>query len=81
MTGLSWLLRFAIATCIAALFVCGAMFVNQRKSTSTQTVESAPPSYAPRPSVPQSSAPHPASPRPSSPEDSTFAAFDPTGIS
>lgn len=41
MTGLSWLLWFAIVTCIAALFVCGAMFVNQRKSTGTQVIEDA----------------------------------------
>ena len=41
MTGLSWLLWFAIITCIAALFVCGAVFVNQRKSTGTQMVEDA----------------------------------------
>lgn len=41
MTGLSWLLWFAIITCIAALFVCGAVFVNQRKSTGTQIVEDA----------------------------------------
>lgn len=40
-TGLSWLLWFAIVTCIAALFVCGAVFVNQRKSTGTQMVEDA----------------------------------------
>lgn len=41
MEGLSWLLWFAIITCIAALFVCGAMFVNQRKSTGTQIIEDA----------------------------------------
>ena len=41
MTGLSWLLWFAIVSCIAALFVCGAMFVNQRKSTGTQVIEDA----------------------------------------
>lgn len=41
MTALSWLLWFAICTCIAALFVCGAVFVNQRKSTGTQVVEDA----------------------------------------
>ncbi|KZF07815.1 hypothetical protein A2J03_22675 [Rhodococcus sp. EPR-157] len=41
MTGLSWLLGFAIVTCVAALMVCGAVFVNQRKSTGTQMVEDA----------------------------------------
>lgn len=41
MTGLSWLLWFAIITCVAALFVCGAMFVNQRKSTNQQIIEDA----------------------------------------
>lgn len=41
MEGLSWLLWFAIVTCIAAMFVCGATFVNQRKSTGKQTVEDA----------------------------------------
>ncbi|MDJ0363031.1 hypothetical protein [Rhodococcus sp. H29-C3] len=41
MTGLSWLLWFAIITCIAALMVCGATFVNQRKSTGKQIVEDA----------------------------------------
>lgn len=41
MTGLSWLLWFAIITCVAALMVCGAVFVNQRKSTGTQIVEDA----------------------------------------
>lgn len=41
MTALSWLLWFAICACIAALFVCGAVFVNQRKSTGTQVVEDA----------------------------------------
>ncbi len=41
MTGLSWLLWFAIITCVAALMACGAVFVNQRKSTGTQMVEDA----------------------------------------
>lgn len=41
MTGLSWLLWMSIITCIAALFICGAVFVNQRKSTGTQMVEDA----------------------------------------
>lgn len=41
MSGLSWLLWFAIIVCIAALFVCGAVFVNQRKSTGTQVIEDA----------------------------------------
>ncbi|OAK53793.1 hypothetical protein [Rhodococcoides kyotonense] len=41
MTGLSWLLGFATVTCVAALMVCGAVFVNQRKSTGTQIVEDA----------------------------------------
>lgn len=41
MNGLSYLLWFSIITCIAALMVCGAVFVNQRKSTGTQMVEDA----------------------------------------
>ncbi|KQU28429.1 MULTISPECIES: hypothetical protein [unclassified Rhodococcus (in: high G+C Gram-positive bacteria)] len=39
MSALSWLMGFAVVVCIAALFVCGAVFVNQRKSTGTQVVE------------------------------------------
>ena len=39
MSALSWLMGFAVIVCIAALFVCGAIFVNQRKSTGTQVVE------------------------------------------
>ncbi len=39
--GLSWLLWFAMVACVAALMVCGAVFVNQRKSTGTQIVEDA----------------------------------------
>lgn len=41
MSALSWLLWFAVIVCIAALFVCGAVFVNQRKSTGTQVIEDA----------------------------------------
>ncbi|MBY6413376.1 hypothetical protein HQ346_16905 [Rhodococcus sp. BP-252] len=40
-TALSWLLWCSIVACIVALMVCGAVFVNQRKSTGTQIVEDA----------------------------------------
>ncbi len=41
MTALSWLLWFGIIICVAALIVCGAILVNQRKSTGVQIVENA----------------------------------------
>lgn len=40
-TALSWLLWCSIVLCIVALMVCGAVLVNQRKSTGTQIVEDA----------------------------------------
>ena len=40
-TALSWLLWCSIVACIVALMVCGAVLVNQRKSTGTQVVEDA----------------------------------------
>lgn len=40
-TALSWLLWCSIVACIVALMVCGAVLVNQRKSTGTQVIEDA----------------------------------------
>ncbi|OZD60837.1 hypothetical protein CH263_20315 [Rhodococcus sp. 06-1059B-a] len=40
-TALSWLLWCSIVACVAALMVCGAVLVNQRKSTGIQVVEDA----------------------------------------
>ncbi|MBY6708077.1 hypothetical protein HQ308_14825 [Rhodococcus sp. BP-241] len=41
MTALSWLLWIGIIVCVAALITCGAILVNQRKSTGVQIVETA----------------------------------------